>query len=46
MESRNCYGWGLIGSNKKGFEWLLVYGEKAYEKMRKRLCLQDRKRSN
>ncbi len=34
MESRNSYGWGSVGSNKKGFEWLLVYGRKAHEKMR------------
>lgn len=23
MESRNSYGWGMTGSNKKGFEWEL-----------------------
>lgn len=34
MESRNSYGWGMVGSNEKGFEWLLVYGEKAHEKMK------------
>lgn len=29
MESRNSYGWGMTGSDKKGFEWELVdeYGK-------------------
>ena len=34
MESRNSYGWGLSGSNEKGFEWLLVYGKKSHEKIK------------
>lgn len=34
MESRNYYGYGYVGSNKKGFEWLLVYGNKAHQKMK------------
>lgn len=34
MESRNSYGYGYIGSNKKGFEWLLVYGKKAHQRMK------------
>ena len=34
MESRNSYGYGLVGSNKKGFEWLLVYGKKAHQRMK------------
>ena len=34
MESRNSYGWGLSGSNEKGFEWMLVYGKKSHEKMK------------
>ena len=33
MESRNSYGWGYIGSSKKGFEWLLIYGNKPHQKM-------------
>lgn len=28
MESRNSYGWGLVGSNEKGFEWLFQPNEK------------------
>lgn len=29
MESRSSYGWGMTGSNEKGFEWELVdeYGK-------------------
>lgn len=29
MESRNSYGWGMTGSDEKGFEWELVdeYGK-------------------
>ncbi|MDY3997513.1 MAG: hypothetical protein SOY73_00090 [Blautia sp.] len=34
LESRNSYGYGYVGSNKKGFEWLLVYGKKAHQKMK------------
>lgn len=34
MESRNYYGYGYVGSDKKGFEWLLVYGSKAHQKMK------------
>jgi len=34
MESRNSYGWGCVGSSKKGFEWLLIYGNKAHQKMK------------
>lgn len=34
MESRKSYGWGYVGSNKKGFEWMLKYGDKPHEKMR------------
>lgn len=34
MESRNYYGYGYVGSDKKGFEWLLVYGNKAHQKMK------------
>ena len=34
MESRNSSGWGLVGSNEKGFEWLLVYGKKTHQKMK------------
>lgn len=28
MESRNSYGWGFVGSDKKGFEWLFQPDEK------------------
>ena len=28
MESRNSYGWGYVGSNEKGFEWLFQPDEK------------------
>ena len=34
LESRDCYGWGLVGSAQKGFEWLLVYGDKPHERLR------------
>lgn len=29
MESRRSYGWGMTGSNEKGFEWELIdeYGK-------------------
>lgn len=28
LESRNSYGWGFVGSDKKGFEWLFQPDEK------------------
>lgn len=28
LESRNSYGWGYVGSNKKGFEWRFQPDEK------------------
>lgn len=34
MESRSSYGYGYVGSNEKGYEWLLVYGEKPHQKMK------------
>ena len=34
MESRNSYRYGYIGSDEKGFEWLLVYGDKAHQRIR------------
>lgn len=34
LESRNSYGYGYTGSKEKGFEWLLVYGEKAHQRMK------------
>lgn len=34
LESRSSYGYGYIGSNEKGFEWSLVYGEKPHQRMR------------
>ena len=34
LESRNSYGYGYIGSDEKGFELLLVYGDKAHERMK------------
>ena len=27
LESRSSYGYGYIKKKKKGFEWLLIYGE-------------------
>lgn len=34
LESRNSYGWGYVGTDKEGFEWLWVYGEKYHERIR------------
>lgn len=34
LESRNSYGYGYIGSNKKGFEWLLIYGERYHQRIK------------
>lgn len=34
LETRNTYGYGYVGSNEKGFEWLLVYGEKPHQRMK------------
>lgn len=34
LESRRSYGYGCVGNTKNGFEWLLIYGEKAHERMR------------
>lgn len=34
LENRNSYGYGMVGSNENGFEWLLVYGNKPHEKMK------------
>lgn len=28
LESRNSYGWGFVGSEEKGFEWLFQPDEK------------------
>lgn len=28
LESRNSYGWGFVGSDEKGFEWLFQPDEK------------------
>lgn len=28
MESRNSYGWGYTGSDRKGFEWKFIPSEK------------------
>ena len=28
LESRNSYGWGYVGSDKEGFEWLFQPDEK------------------
>ncbi len=33
LESRNSYGYGCVGSNQKGFEWLLIYGEHYHQRM-------------
>lgn len=34
LESRNSYGYGYTGSNKSGFEWLLIYGEHYHQRMK------------
>lgn len=34
LESRSSYGYGYVGSNEKGYEWLLVYGEKPHQRMK------------
>lgn len=34
LESRNSYGYGYIGSNEKGFEWLLIYGEEYHQSIK------------
>ena len=33
LESRRSYGYGYMGNTKNGFEWLLIYGEKAHERL-------------
>lgn len=34
LESRNSYGYGYVGSSKKGFEWLLIYGYEPYDRLK------------
>lgn len=34
LESRNSYGYGYVGSNEKGFEWLLIYGEHYHQRIK------------
>lgn len=34
LESRRSYGYGYVGSTKKGFEWLLIYGEHFHQRMK------------
>lgn len=33
MEAINAYGWGYTGSDRKGFEWLIVYGSYYHERI-------------
>ena len=34
LESRNSYGYGYVGSEEKGFEWLLIYGEHYHQRIK------------